>query len=284
MAHLPGLREFKARLHAVRDRLPVDCLLCGTRAHGGLCEYCRHAVCSSMLAGAPRCRRCDLVLPVTTVGNEKEQAAALGGSRIEARPDMAAELDTAACPDCEDLSPGFERVIAAFDYAWPGELLIHRLKLQSRLACAPVITGLLAARYVGILAEAGPRLWDCTHTLVVAVPASRHSIVLRGFNPAAEIGRGLARRLGLAWRPDLLIRAREGRHQKGLNRLSRRASVEGLYSCLDEVAGREILVVDDVMTTGSTLGAIAKVFKDKGALKVWAAVAARTPSRRDGVG
>src|SRR5690606_36090783 len=80
-----------------------------------------------------------------------------------------------------------------------------------------------------------------------------------------ELGRALAHRLGLAWRPDLITRMREGERQTGRSRRLRRHGVEGLYRCTVPVAGRRVLLVDDVMTTGSTLDAIARELHQRGA-------------------
>lgn len=115
--------------------------------------------------------------------------------------------------------------------------------------------------------------------LVTAVPSSRRALALRGYNPAGEVGRALARRLVLEWRPDLLQRVREGRGQKHLGRRARRQDAQALYRCAGVVAGRSVLVVDDVMTTGSTLDAIAQVLREQGASTVRGAVLARTPMR-----
>lgn len=248
-----GWRQaWRRRLQRVRDRLPVACVLCGERAAGALCEHCRVAVGASMKQGA-RCPRCDLV-----------QEA------------LAGEDHSVACPDCASLGPAFERVVAAFDYAWPGDLLVHRLKLERQYFCAPVMAKLLAERCARASVEGGA---SCAW--VVPVPASQRSLRLRGFNPAAELGRELALRLDLEWRPGLLRRVREAEFQKGLGRSARREGVEGLYACAESVLGREILVVDDVMTTGATLNAVASVLKAAGASRVWGAVAARTPIRRE---
>ena len=237
------LRSLRARAHRFRDSLPLACLLCDTRTPGGLCEHCRSAVCASMDTGA-RCPRCDLRLPATS------------------------DLQAGECPDCRDLSPALSQIVAAFDYEWPGDLLIQRLKLQGRFSCAPVIARMMALRLQAVM--------DLVQPVVTAVPPSRSSIVLRGYNPAAELGRALARRVDLEWRPELLRRSKEGAAQKGLGRDARRAEVQGLYQASAHAAGKTVLVVDDVMTTGSTLDAIAAELTGQGARVVWAVVAART--------
>lgn len=254
------LREFLQKTSALRAGTPLECLLCSRRTPGGLCVWCRAAVCESMGNEVGRCLRCDLLLD---------------------RPEPG-------CPDCGGLSPFLHGVVAAFDYAWPGELLIRALKRQGRFSVAPMLADLLAERLkeraAGLGLEAvlggtfgkGPS--QAASMVVTAVPAGRRSLVERGFNPAAEVGRILARRLGLPWRPELVSRKEDGRQQKALGRAARRAEVQGRYAAAMAVEDRQVLLVDDVMTTGSTLSAIADVLQDKGASRVWGAVVARTPA------
>lgn len=260
MAHMRMLREFLQKTSALRAGIPLECLLCSRRTPGGLCVWCQTAVLESTSNAVRRCLRCDLLLDLREPG----------------------------CPDCGSLSPFLQGVVAAFDYAWPGELLIRALKRQGRFSVAPLLADLLAERLkqraagVGlqdVLGQAAEqRSSAATSMVVTAVPASRRSLVERGFNPAAEVGRILARRLGLPWRPELVSRKDDGRQQKALGRAARRAEVQGRYAAEMALEGRQVLLVDDVMTTGSTLSAIADVLHEKGASRVWGAVVARTPA------
>ncbi|PLC48907.1 competence protein ComF [Pollutimonas subterranea] len=161
--------------------------------------------------------------------------------------------------------------MAAFDYAPPGDLLIHNLKAGRRFTSAAMLVGLLA-QTVRTAAPALP-----ANAILVPVPASKASILARGFNPAAEIARGLASELNMACRPGLLRRAREGGRQTHLTRRERAGSVQHLYDCPSRVDGAVIAVVDDVLTTGSTLHRIAQQFKSAGAAAVYGLVVARTP-------
>lgn len=270
MAYLSMLRELQHCLRQTRDRLPVACLLCGRRSAGGFCRYCRQAVTADH-EEAGRCPRCAVALSGMLAEGIVEQAM----RRISRRLGVAPRHTYPDCPDCSSLSPALEYVIAAFDYHWPGDLLIERLKVHGRFSCAVVLADLLAKRCQAALA--GHR--SVHSMLVTAVPASRRSLVLRGFNPAAELGRSLAFRLGMQWQPALIRRVQEGQGQKSLGRRERRREVEGLYRCGAAVQGRAVLIVDDVMTTGATLSVIADLLHQQGASMVWAAVAARTPSR-----
>lgn len=178
-----------------------------------------------------------------------------------------------ACPDCSRLAPAFDRVLAAFDYAPPGDLLIHQLKAGGRFTSA----GMLAAMLADAVAAAVPAL--PREAILVPVPASRSAILRRGFNPAAELARCLATQLQLSCRPELLLRVREGVKQTHLGRAERASSARRLYYCPRKVEGAHIAVVDDVLTTGSTLNSIALAFKAAGAASVIGLVLARTPYR-----
>lgn len=243
-ARLAGMRRrLKLAGRACLARIPSACGLCQGGARGGsLCRFCHAAVLRSMNSDTARCPICCLAL-----------------------------ADQGVCADCAARPPAFDRIIAAFDYAPPGDLLIHHLKVGRRFTSAVMLAGMLAET----VRDKAPRLPE--NALLVPVPASKASILARGFNPAAEIARGLARELHMDCQPGLLLRAREGGRQTHLTRLERAASVQHLYDCPRRVDGAAIAVVDDVLTTGSTLHRIAQQFKAVGAAAVYGLVLARTP-------
>jgi ComF family protein len=258
MAYLHGARESGPRHGApwrgfMRNsfleliaRLPSDCALCQGQAQGGrLCPGCLADATRSMGSSQPRCKVCALAL-----------ATGQG------------------CPDCAVRKPAFDRIIAAFDYAPPGDLLIQHFKAGRRFAYARMLAGMLACQ----ARLATPAL--SRHTILVPVPASRASIIKRGFNPAAEVARCLARQLQLACRPDLLLRVQEGAKQTRLNRAQRAMNTQILYACPQRLDQAAIAVVDDVLTTGSTLHSIALQFRAAGASSVCGLVLARTPCRQ----
>lgn len=175
------------------------------------------------------------------------------------------------CPDCQLILPAFDRIIAAFDYTEPADLLIHRLKVARRFTDVPMLAGLLADEVL--------RVWPQmpSDLVVVPVPASRQAIRHRGFNPAAEVARAVARQLQRPYRSGVLIRQQEGRKQAMLGREARMRATSRLYRVVHDVVGARVAVVDDVMTTGSTMHSIARMLKRSGARSVHGLVIARTP-------
>ena len=226
-----------------RQCLHAQCPLCGLAcAAGTLCTHCRALLRRDHDAAAWRCPRCSL---------------AGTGSGI--------------CAQCDGSVPLFERAIAAFDYRAPQDLLIHELKVRHRLHLVPVLGGLLA--------EAAAAAWPDMpeDVILLPVPSSRAALARRGFNPAGEIARDLARRLGRDCRPGLLRRVREGPRQASLGRRARLVMAARMYDVDRPVAGLRLAVVDDVMTTAGTVNAVAGRLLAAGASSVHVLVVARTP-------
>ncbi|TAN28237.1 MAG: ComF family protein [Castellaniella sp.] len=229
-----------------RNWIPAECPGCDRRVPGqGLCPECLVDLLRTRIGGA-RCTVC------------------------------AHPLEAGRCPDCLGRAPAFDRVVAAFDYHGLGERLVKDFKLTGRLALA----GVLADRLAGVVRDdvlSGPSVdW------VVPVPARRDSLRQRGFSPPAEIARILSQRLRLPYRLDLLYRTHEGPKQSTLKRAERLQAPQGAYACerirglTMDLSGRHVVVVDDVLTTGSTLQAVASVLKAAGAARVSGWVLART--------
>jgi predicted amidophosphoribosyltransferase len=114
-------------------------------------------------------------------------------------------------------------------------------------------------------------------TILVPIPASQASLRRRGFNPAAELARALALRTGLPLRRHWLVCAREGPKQSTLTRAARLEGAIGRYACVAPVPACSIALVDDVMTTGSTLHAAALALRGCGVSHIVGLVAARAP-------
>ena len=120
-----------------------------------------------------------------------------------------------------------------------------------------------------------------TPDLLVPVPLFRTRRWRRGFNQALTLTRGLSRRTGIPLDKQAVQRSRATQPQAGLSYAERRRNVAGAFvvSQRSRVAGKVILVIDDVMTTGATLDACARSLKTAGAKSVFALTAARAKRR-----
>src|SRR5262249_11720195 len=131
--------------------------------------------------------------------------------------------------------------------------LILQFKHGDRTELAGLFAGWIARSAVDLLGEADA---------VVPVPLHPLRLLRRRYNQAAEIARPLARRAGLEYLPDVLVRARRTDSQGGKSGSGRRRNVAGAFQVpparAKQVKGRRVLLIDDVMTTGATAEACAK--------------------------
>jgi ComF family protein len=184
----------------------------------------------------------------------------------------------AACPQCAGPSPGGERcgvcvrsppcfdaTAAAWRYEFPVDRLLQALKYGGRLALAEAFADHLAAA-----------VRERTADLLVPMPLARARLAERGFNQAMEIARHLARRIGVRVDAHVAARIRDTVPQTDLPHDARAANVRGAFACTGPVAGLQLALVDDVMTTGASLEALAATLKAAGAARVENWVVART--------
>jgi ComF family protein len=183
----------------------------------------------------------------------------------------------AFCDPClEQLEPpvdtATDSTFSCFRFAGPVKDAVHRVKFQCRSDIAARL-GLLFGNVAGEELD----LPMSSSWWIVPVPLSPTRLAARGFNQAAELARGLGRGLGARVVHGLVQRVRSTLPQASLGRRERAANVEGAFSVRSAraVAGRRILVVDDVVTTGETLGAMQAALRDAGAAEVRAAALAR---------
>ena len=160
---------------------------------------------------------------------------------------------------------------AAVSYEGPARALVAGLKYRGAAGLAMPI----AAQ---IVACAPPRLLAAERVLV-PVPLHPARARRRGFNQAERIAAALARRTGLGLLDCLRRRGPAGGRQVGRGRAERLAGIDGLVELRAGIAPREVVLVDDVVTTGATLAACAAALRAGGARSVAALAYARTPGR-----
>lgn len=173
------------------------------------------------------------------------------------------------CRRCSQAPPAFDATLAHFRYDFPVDRLIHLLKYGHRLGLA---------RWFGELLAGHPRL--PRDALIVPVPLHVDRLRERGFNQAQEITRQIP---GERAAHMLLQRVRATTAQATLEHAERANNVRGAFECSADLGGRDILLVDDVLTTGHTVGEAARVLKLHGAGRITVAAVARAVPRPDGL-
>ncbi len=159
--------------------------------------------------------------------------------------------------------PDYDRARAVAHFDGVLRDLVHKLKYAD-----DHIARRLFGRW---LLEAGAELLKDAD-LIVPVPLNRWRLLKRRFNQAAVLSRELHRLTGLAWDPMILTRTRQTISQVGLTHDQRRRNVQGAFAVAAgrgaTIDGRSVLLIDDVITTGATIGACARALKSAGAARV----------------
>ncbi len=244
----------RAIAHAVLDLLlPPHCAGCGgpVEALGQLCADCFAGIA---FVTEPCCTRCGLPLASLEAG---------GRQRL--------------CAACHRQSPAWGRARAALLYEGGGRSLILRLKHGGGEDGAALL-----ARH---MARAGAALLQRADVLV-PVPLHRWRLFRRGFNQSALLARHLARAQGTALSLDALRRIRATPSLGGLSAQARADAMANVIAVRPRrrgrIAGRRVLLIDDVLTSGATAAACARALLDAGAANVDVLVAARVPDPRSG--
>lgn len=223
--------------------LPHICLLCdqvcADDANSDLCSHCR----CSLPWNHHCCQRCAIPLDPS--------------------------LNQPLCPDCRELPPRYRRCVAPLVYAAAPRLWVRQLKFHHGLVEARLLGTLLAdavqQEYVGgILPD-----------VLVPVPLSLRRLAGRGHNQALSLASIVAKQVGRRVSRRSVRRIRHGPDQRGLSREARQQNLIGAFASRPW-QGERIAVIDDVMTTGATLEALATTLLDAGASEVHAWCATRT--------
>ncbi|MBB3102928.1 ComF family protein [Azomonas macrocytogenes] len=182
------------------------------------------------------------------------------------------------CGECLKRLPTFDHVQAPWRFAFPVDSLIGRFKHRADWPSGRILAEQLQQHLEHAYGEGLTR-----PEMLLPVPLSRQRLRQRGFNQAGMLADWLARMLGIPCNPHLLRRTRETPAQQQLDAVARRRNLRQVFALLPghTLENRHIAVVDDVLTTGATAEAIARVLKQAGAQRVDVYCLARTPKPGD---
>lgn len=236
-------------LDALRHAMPSACVLCKGRTRGGgLCTGCITDWDYDYKQVRWRCQRC--------------KVAQIGGV-ARAVPQ---------CQSCLDRPLALMQLAVAFDYMMPLDGLVWRFKERHQLRLAPVLARMMQQ---AIWREG----WALPSDTVVAyIPSRQSALRQRGFNPAAELARYLARLLNLRLRYGVFALKDQGNSaQKHRTQQQRWQYAQQAFVWQSSQNPTTLLVVDDVFTTGSTLHGAACCALEHGVQQVYGVAAARVP-------
>ncbi len=214
--------------------LPGHCMACRapTDAPGQLCGDCWAEV---DFLTAPLCARCGIPFDYD-----------LG--------------DDVLCPGCLASPPAFDLARAAMRYGPVARRLVVGLKHADRTHLAPALAAWMGRAGEALLADAD---------LLIPVPLHRRRLLSRRFNQSVLLARRLGRDTGLPVVADAMLRRRATPPQAGLSRNQRRRNVAAAFAVRPArkalIEGRRLVLIDDVLTTGATAAACARVLKRAGA-------------------
>lgn len=215
----------------------IYCILCGERlekkALHGICNHCLESL---PFIHPPRCAWCSK--PV--------------------------EGENAICQECRLYGHDYDQAVAVFEYSITMRELIHRYKYGREYSLSRTL-GYFMRETLDKTA------WNVD--LIIPVPLHENRLKSRGFNQAALLAEYLSQRTGIPCRQDILIRRVDTKTQTSLSRHERTENLKDAFAIVgsgqDRIKDKNILLVDDVHTTGATADSCSKVLRQAGADKVY---------------
>lgn len=214
------------------------CRLCGSVSQEEICSLCRAWLAA--WAKQPHCQVCGR--PLTT-----------GSQHIS------------LCSGCHRQRPPFDLARAVGPYEGSLRQAIHQLKFKGRKSLAPLLASLMLETI-----QQHPQFLQCA--AILSVPLSRQRQWERGFNQAELLAGEVARGLKLPLLSGVLIKKKETPPQTGLHRDQRKQNLKDAFqikASVVDIQGQNLLLIDDVFTTGSTASAIVETLKAAGAGKIF---------------
>lgn len=225
--------------------LPARCVSCGSRVddHGGVCASCWSAL---TFIEKPLCIDCGIPFEVAVEGEVR-------------------------CAGCMAAKPAFAPLRAAIVYDEGSRPIILRFKHSDATHCAPLLAQWMARAGAEILADAD---------YLIPVPLHRWRLFRRRYNQSALLATAVSKLTGVPTAPMALRRVRLTQSQGRLNKAERARNVQGAFALgagwAEQLAGKNVVLVDDVSTTGATLTACAKALTKAGIATISSLTVAQT--------
>lgn len=171
------------------------------------------------------------------------------------------------CGRCLQKPPPWQALVFVTDYRPPLSSLIKRLKFQRTPALAATLARLILLHWLTAHREQHLQKPE----IILAVPLQNKRCWRRGYNQSDLLARPLAHWLGCEYHPAALRRIRPTQPQQQLIARLRRRNLRGAFRCDENLAGRHVALIDDVVTTGSTVAEIAALLQKSGvaSLQIW---------------
>ncbi len=209
---------------------PPTCILCSQTSQTG--HDCCHHCLEQFALNDCCCPKCGQQTPV-------------GGDTL--------------CGRCLRSPPFFDRSYIPYRFEPPISGLIHQFKFSQSLVCGRVLTDLLC----DFLTEKGLNFDG-----IVPVPLHRQRIKKRGFNQALELAKGISRVSGKPLYQRHIKRVQQTPAQSTLSLKERKHNVKAAFRLIEPIAAQHLIIVDDVVTSGSTCDAVARLLKEAGVAQV----------------
>ena len=224
---------------------PPRCLLCASpgQADRDLCGHCHQSLPFNQTA----CVSCALPLPPNT-------------------------SEGAVCGRCQKKTPLYDHAFSVFSYEQPMIWLIQQLKFNEKLAHVRLLGELLAesdcVKRIGV---------DGDDICLLPVPLYKKRLSQRGFNQSIELARALSKKTGWPMELKSVQRIRDTSAQTGLDAKARRKNIRGAFEVVDALPYKQVVIIDDVVTTGSTVNELSRVLKKSGVERITVLSLARAP-------
>ena len=225
---------FRDYLKVIKDLLfPCFCLCCEKKiSQGYLCKKCKEGI---TFLSPPRCCYCLKPLNINSLGS---------------------------CQECSKKIYPYQRLISATAYKGPMPGLIHLFKYKN----CDYLDGFLSSLIIKHLSKIGfnPNRYQ----LIIPVPLHKDKLKIRGYNQAGLLSKLLSNYFKIPFRDDIIINMNIRPSQTKLPKQKREKNVRGVFMVREDLQNKNIILVDDIFTTGSTASACSKALEEKGAKNI----------------